>query len=73
MGSVIHVLERLLGDDPAPSGEYIAEIIYGANDGIVTTFAVVAEVAGAALEPSIVLVLGVANLLEDGFSMTGAT
>lgn len=44
-------------------------MIYGANDGIVTTFAVVAGVAGAALEPAIVLILGVANLLADGFSM----
>lgn len=63
------MIERLLGDELASSGEYIAEIIYGANDGIVTTFAVVAGVAGAALDPSIVLILGVANLLADGFSM----
>lgn len=51
------------------SGAYLAEVIYGANDGIVTTFAVVAGVAGAALDPGVVVVLGVANLLADGFSM----
>ncbi|WP_240137695.1 VIT1/CCC1 transporter family protein [Salinigranum salinum] len=51
------MLERLLGDDIDESGKYLAEVIYGANDGIVTTFAVVAGVAGAALSPSIVLVL----------------
>ncbi|WP_267639807.1 VIT1/CCC1 transporter family protein [Haloarchaeobius amylolyticus] len=63
------MLRELLGDDVGESGRYIAEVIYGANDGIVTTFAVVSGVAGAALEPRIVLILGVANLLADGFSM----
>jgi len=63
------MIELLFGDDFDEAGGYIAEVIYGANDGIVTTFAVVAGVAGAALDPAIVLVLGVANLLADGFSM----
>jgi VIT1/CCC1 family predicted Fe2+/Mn2+ transporter len=43
--------------------------VYGANDGIVTTFAVVSGVAGAQLSSSIIIVLGVANMLADGFSM----
>ena len=43
-----------------------------ANDGIVTTFAVVADL-GASLSPSIVIILGLANLFADGLSMsTGA-
>ncbi|ESP90138.1 VIT1/CCC1 transporter family protein [Candidatus Halobonum tyrrellensis] len=63
------MLERLLGDEVESSGKYLAEVIYGANDGIVTTFAVVSGVAGAALDPAIVLVLGAANLFADGFSM----
>ncbi|MFC7081338.1 VIT1/CCC1 transporter family protein [Halorussus caseinilyticus] len=63
------MLEVLLGDDARSSGAYLAEFVYGANDGIVTTFAVVAGVAGASLSPSIVLVLGAANLFADGFSM----
>jgi VIT1/CCC1 family predicted Fe2+/Mn2+ transporter len=63
------MLEVILGDDAERSGAYIAEFVYGANDGIVTTFAVVAGVAGASLSPSIVLVLGAANLFADGFSM----
>ncbi|MBU1015148.1 VIT1/CCC1 transporter family protein [Patescibacteria group bacterium] len=50
-------------------GKYIGDIVYGANDGIVTTFAVVAGAAGAALSPGIVLILGIANLVADGFSM----
>lgn len=63
------MIEQVLGDDVESSGRYLAELIYGANDGIVTTFAVVSGVAGAALNPGIVLVLGAANLFADGFSM----
>lgn len=63
------MIAQLLGDELESRGGYIAEVIYGANDGIVTTFAVVAGVAGATLDPAIVLILGVANLLADGFSM----
>jgi vacuolar iron transporter family protein len=47
----------------------IEDFVYGATDGAVTTFAVVAGVIGAALSPSIVLILGFANLFADGFSM----
>jgi vacuolar iron transporter family protein len=47
----------------------IEEFVYGATDGAVTTFAVVAGVVGAALSPSIILILGFANLFADGFSM----
>ena len=50
-------------------GQFIKSIIYGGLDGIITTFAVVAGVAGASLEPSIVLILGFANLIADGISM----
>jgi VIT1/CCC1 family predicted Fe2+/Mn2+ transporter len=43
--------------------------VYGATDGAVTTFAVVAGVVGASLSPSIVIILGFANLFADGFAM----
>lgn len=48
---------------------YIRELIYGANDGLITTFAVVAGVAGGGLPLHAVLVVGAANLLADGLSM----
>jgi VIT1/CCC1 family predicted Fe2+/Mn2+ transporter len=48
---------------------YIRDLVYGANDGVITTFAVVAGVTGGTLNPVAVLVLGVANLLADGLSM----
>jgi VIT1/CCC1 family predicted Fe2+/Mn2+ transporter len=56
-----------LGRKPAPS--YLHDFIYGAIDGAVTTFAVVAGVQGAQLDESVVIILGVANLIADGFSM----
>jgi VIT1/CCC1 family predicted Fe2+/Mn2+ transporter len=53
--------------------EYIGDLVYGGLDGIITTFAVVSGVAGANLGTSVILILGMANLLADGFSMaTGA-
>ena len=48
---------------------YLRDLVYGANDGIITTFAVVAGVAGAALSVRTVLIMGMANLLADGFSL----
>jgi VIT1/CCC1 family predicted Fe2+/Mn2+ transporter len=48
---------------------YIEDLIYGANDGIITTFAIVAGVIGAGLEPKTILIIGLANVFADGFSM----
>ena len=50
--------------------EYIAEFVYGGIDGVITTFAVVAGSAGAELAVPIVLILGFANLIADGFAMS---
>jgi VIT1/CCC1 family predicted Fe2+/Mn2+ transporter len=47
----------------------IEDFVYGATDGAVTTFAIVAGVVGASLSPSIVIILGFANLFADGFAM----
>jgi VIT1/CCC1 family predicted Fe2+/Mn2+ transporter len=55
------------------SSQYLGDMVYGGLDGIITTFAVVSGVAGAQLSSQIVLILGLANLFADGFSMaTGA-
>jgi VIT1/CCC1 family predicted Fe2+/Mn2+ transporter len=53
----------------ATARHYIRDIVYGANDGIITTFAVVSGVAGGALSPVAVIVIGIANLAADGMSM----
>ncbi len=49
--------------------ESLGEFVYGAIDGTVTTFAVVAGAAGAGLGSTVIVVLGFANLIADGFSM----
>ena len=55
--------------------EFLKQIIYGGNDGIVTTFAIVAGFAGASAEGVLqigglaVLVFGLANLFADAVSM----
>lgn len=50
-------------------GKYLPDLIFGASDGVITTLAVVSGVVGASLSPTIILILGFANLLADGFSM----
>jgi VIT1/CCC1 family predicted Fe2+/Mn2+ transporter len=54
------------------SPSYLRDFVYGGIDGAVTTFAVVSGVAGAALGAPVVIVLGVANLMADGFSMAAS-
>jgi hypothetical protein len=44
-------------------------VVYGALDGVITTLAVVSGAVGAALEPRVGLILGLANLGADGLSM----
>ena len=51
------------------AGHYLPDLVYGANDGIITTFAVVSGVVGAALSERVIIILGFANLVADGFSM----
>ncbi|MBJ7522183.1 MAG: VIT1/CCC1 transporter family protein [Solirubrobacteraceae bacterium] len=48
---------------------YLRDFIYGAIDGTVTTFAVVAGATGAKLGATVVVIMGLANLLADGLSM----
>lgn len=60
------IAERIEG----PGREsYLKDTVYGAIDGTVTTFAIVAGVAGAGLSPAVIIALGLANVLADGFSM----
>lgn len=52
-----------------PTHSYLRDFVYGAIDGAVTTFAVVSGVAGADLPIGVIVILGTANLVGDGFSM----
>ncbi len=63
------IADRIQG---APEGMYLRDMIYGGIDGAVTTFAIVAGVAGAGLSHHIIVALGLANILADGFSMAAS-
>ena len=63
------IAERIRG---AKEHSYLRDFVYGAIDGTVTTFAVVTSIAGAGLDSKYVVVLGMANLLADGFSMAAS-
>ncbi len=68
-----HTVSEIAARIGAPPGRgVLRDAVYGAIDGTVTTFAIVAGVAGAGLSPFVVLALGLANVLADGFSMAAA-
>jgi len=51
------------------SGDFLRDAVFGGIDGTVTTFAIVSGVTGAGMPHVVILVLGIANLFADGFSM----
>lgn len=55
-----------------PPQSYLRDWVYGGIDGTITTFAIVSGVVGARLAPSIILILGGASLIADGFAMAAA-
>lgn len=59
----------LQGRPASGPGHYLRDVVFGANDGVVTTLAVLAGSAGAGFPLEVALVLGLANLVADGFSM----
>ena len=52
-----------------PPSQNISDAVLGGIDGCVTTFAVVSGAFGAGFSPAVALILGLANLFADGFSM----
>jgi vacuolar iron transporter family protein len=56
----------------APRPSYLRDWVYGGIDGAVTTFALVSGVAGAHLPPRVIVILGGATLIADGFAMAAA-
>lgn len=60
-------VEHRLAQEPSHSN--LRDVVYGAIDGIVTTFAIAAAASGADLAPGVVVILGCANLVGDGISM----
>lgn len=57
-------------DQKQTHNEYLGDSVYGSLDGIVTTFAIVAGSFGAGVGGGVIIVLGLANLIADGLSMS---
>lgn len=49
--------------------KYLPELIYGGMDGSITTFAIVTGAFGAGFSTNVIVTLGIANLVADGFAM----
>ncbi len=64
-----HTKDAIHKEEHKESGKYLRDFVYGALDGTVTTFAVVAGATGATLSLGVILILGFANLIGDGISM----
>lgn len=65
-----HTLPAIKSRLRNPKGESaLPDFMLGGVDGVVTTFAIVAGSAGGQLSANTVIVLGIANLVADGFSM----
>jgi len=64
--SLAEIRERL---DANGTTARLRDAIFGGIDGTVTTFAIVAGVQGAGLSAGVVVALGLANVIADGFSM----
>ena len=63
------IRERL---EEGPKSSYLSDWVYGGIDGAITTFAIVAGVVGAELSTRVILILGAANIIADGFSMAAS-
>lgn len=60
------IRERLAA---GPHQSYLRDWVYGGIDGTITTSAIVSGVVGAHLAPNVILILGGASLIADGFAM----
>lgn len=53
----------------ANKASLLRDIVFAADEGIVTTFSIVAGSTGAGLHANVPIILGLANIIADGFSM----
>ena len=51
------------------SGGFLRNVVYGFNDGLTANFGLVAGVIGAAVQPHMILISGVAGMIADALSM----
>ena len=53
----------------AESGGFLRNVVYGFNDGLTANFGLVAGVIGAAVQPHMIMISGVAGMIADALSM----
>jgi len=51
------------------SGGFLRNVVYGFNDGLTANFGLVAGMIGAAVQPHVILISGVAGMIADALSM----
>src|SRR5881394_2021456 len=51
------------------SGGFLRNVVYGFNDGLTANFGLVAGVIGAAAQPHMIMISGVAGMIADALSM----
>jgi len=51
------------------AGGYLRSVVYGFNDGLTANFGLVAGVIGAAVQPHVIMISGVAGMIADALSM----
>lgn len=61
---------RILEQSRVNYGQHIRDFIFGFNDGIITTLAIVAALTGAGVSNIVIIFAGVANILADSISMS---
>ena len=49
--------------------KYFPEFVYGGMDGLITTFAIIAGATGAGLSADVIVIVGIASVFSDAFSM----
>jgi VIT1/CCC1 family predicted Fe2+/Mn2+ transporter len=65
--------ERSEAHPHSTAAEIIGDIVYGGHDGVITTFAIIAGSVGATLGAATVVILGIANVIADGISMSASS
>lgn len=63
------IVDKFEGESWHKGGEQIRDVIFGMNDGLLSTFSLVAGVTGAAVSNSIVLLAGLAGAVAGAISM----
>jgi VIT1/CCC1 family predicted Fe2+/Mn2+ transporter len=68
--STPHLLTTLHSEDwHTPKGRFIREVMFGMNDGLVSTIGFVAGATGALMQTRVVLLAGIASVVAGALSM----